>query len=374
MSFHKASGRWEWSVLVGYDDNGKPMRTRGYARTKTEATEVAQQLTAKKRRGGFVPTGRDISVGDHLDAWIEHRIKPHREPKTIAFYDANIRCHLKPAIGNVPLRQLSAQHVQKMINAAVASGRSASTVHGILRTLRSALQVAWKEDLIEQNVAQKVTMPKLEQRDPEFLGPEAARKLIEAAEGHPLQNLFTFALSTGLRLGEVTGLTWDCVDLNRRQITVAKQLQRIGSVLQLKGLKSKSSRRTLAVSGMSLQALRDELSRQLIMKAEMGSEFNSLNLVFLNSEQRPLDPKYINNHLRALCVKAEITPVSFHKLRHTAATLMVAAGVELHQVKEQLGHSQIALTANLYAHGVTEAQRKAVNILDGVLRSGELPE
>jgi integrase len=91
-----------------------------------------------------------------------------------------------------------------------------------------------------------------------------------------------------------------------------------------------------------------------------------------NSAGRPIDPKNIDKHLKAVFAKAELPPMSFHKLRHTAATLMVAAGVELHQVKEQLGHSQISLTANLYAHGLTEAQKKASDTLDRVLREGRL--
>jgi integrase len=150
------------------------------------------------------------------------------------------------------------------------------------------------------------------------------------------------------------------------------QLQRIDGTLMLRGLKSTSSRRTLPLASLAVEALREEKARQLVLSAALGNDFNPLNIVFLNSEARPLDQRYVDRHLKEILVKAGLPKLSFHKLRHTAASLLVAAGVDIHQVKEQLGHSQISLTANLYAHGVSQAQRRAANKLDSVLRTGDL--
>lgn len=372
--YHKPSDRYEWIVTTGYDENGRAIRVRGYEKTRSEAVAKAQTAALNHRKGGFVPLGKDSTVAEYLDQWLDLHVAPYKEPKTTSFYRGNVTTHLKPFLGKRKLRQLSPQEIQKMIATRQSEGLSASTLHGILRTLRTALSTAWKEGLIEQNVAQKVTMPKLEQRPPEFLTPQEARKLLEASRGHFLQNLLSFTLATGVRIGEATGLTWDRVDLARRQAAIQHQLQRIDSNLVLKRLKSKSSRRTLALSQSAIDAIRDERSRHLLLESTLGPDWNPLNLVFLNPEGRPYDPKNVNVHLKSLMKSAGIRPMSFHKLRHTAATLMVAAGVELHQVKEQLGHSQISLTANLYAHGVDEAQRKAVNKLDQILQSGVLPD
>lgn len=366
---HKASGLWAWAATIGYLPSGNPKRKTGYAKTRDEAVAAAQAIAIKHRNGGFVPTSKDSTVAEYLEAWLDLHVRPHLEPKTISFYETNVRVHIVPAFGKVKLRQLTSGHIQKLINEKTAAGKSASTVHGILRTLRTALTKAWREDLVEQNQAQKVSMPKLEQKRPSFFTPAQAKKLAEAVQNHPLRNLFLFTLATGVRVGEVTGLTWNVVDMPRRLASLEQQLQRVNGELILKRLKSRSSRRNLHLSQTAYDALQDQKSAQLINPAE-----NPLNLVFLNHEGRPIDPKYLDEHLKAILKAAELPQLSFHKLRHTAATLAVAAGVELHQVKEMLGHSQIALTANLYAHALTDAQRKAADKLDQVLRDGKLPE
>lgn len=372
VSLHRASGRWAWAVTTGYDQNGKQVRERGYESTEQLAIAKAIEVKSKLNRGKFVPTGKDTRVHEYLESWLDLNVRPFKEPKTVKYYETYVRLYLNPSFGNVPLRKLAVAHVQNLVNEKCKSGLSASTVHGIVRTLRKALQDAWKQELIEQNVAQKVTLPKLEQKEPEHLEPEEAQRLLSACKGHVLENLIKFALTTGVRIGEASGLTWDNVDLDRATVKISGQLQRINGVLQIKTLKSRSSRRTLALSQSAIEALQSEFSRHILARSEFGEGFNSTKLVFLNSEFRPLDPRYVDKHLKLLCAEAKVPVISFHKLRHTAATLMVASGVEIHQVKEQLGHSQMSLTSDLYAHGIHESQRRAVNKLDQVLRNGKL--
>lgn len=365
--WQRKDGLWEARVTVGYNANGNAKRKSFYARTRTEALEEAKKFKAKLDGGGIAPITRDTSLGQWLDQWLEVYIRPRREPRTIKYYNDFIRLHIKPALGKVPLRKLTAIEVQRLMNKRSESGLSASSVRGLRATLRSALSQAWKEGLVEQNVAARVNPPKMEHADPEHLTPEEAQAFLAALQGNPLEQLFRFGLATGLRVGEVTGLRWIDVDFERLTFTVAKQLQRNDGKLALKDLKSKSSRRTLPLVGIALDALQQQRSMHLLESTE-----NPMGLVFLNSEDRPLDQKVVHNHLKSVMRKAGVRVMSYHKLRHTAATLMVASGVDLHQVKQHLGHSQIALTANLYAHGVTEAQRRAAETLDSVLRNGRI--
>lgn len=363
----RRDGRWEARVLIGYNENGNPKRKSFYGETRSQVLEEAKRFKMQLDAGGFAPVTRDSTVGQWLDSWLETYVRPRREPKTTEFYEAYIRLHLKPAFGKVPLRKLTVQHVQRLMNEKSAEGLSPSFVRGLRATLRAALNQAWKEGLVEQNIAARVTSPKMEQRDPDFLRPDEVGPFLEAAKGHTLENLFRFGIATGVRIGEASGLRWCDVDFLSENVAITKQLQRVQGKLVLKDLKSKSSRRTTPLVGIALDALRSEKAVQVLAGFD-----NPEGLVFLNSEGRPLDPKYVDSHLKATLEKAGLRRLSFHKLRHTAATLMVAAGVELHQVKQQLGHSQISLTANLYAQGVSEAQRRAANVLDGVLKRGNL--
>ncbi|MBA3726604.1 MAG: site-specific integrase, partial [Armatimonadetes bacterium] len=180
---------------------------------------------------------------------------------------------------------------------------------------------------------------------------------------HPLGPLFTFALFTGVRLGEATGLRWEDVDFENKTARIQVQLQRIDSKLVHKGLKSPTARRTCPLTEQAVDALREAKISQIV-----GGYENGMNLVFLNPEGWPLDPKYIDKKLKEVLANACLPVMSFHKLRHTAATLMVAGGIPIAQVQKLLGHSQISLTANLYAHADLEAKRRAMDVYEQLFR------
>jgi len=361
------SGGWWSRVTTGYDAKGNAKRKAFYGATRDEVVKKAQAFRLKRDAGAFVPVNRDVALSLWLDHWLETFVTPNREPKTVGGYSDCIHLHLRPVIGGIQLRKLTSEDVRKLLAAKEKAGLGSYSLLKIRAVLRAALNQAWKEGLIEQNVAAKVTPPKVHTNDPVHLDPKEATYFIESIEGHHLAPFFSFALSTGLRLGEASGLRWEDVDFEQRTVAIRVQLQRIGGKLIHKSLKSTSSRRVLHLSDLAMKALESAKGFQLV-----ETPSNPLDLVFLNSEGRPLDAKYIDKHLKALLVKAGLKPISFHKLRHSAATLMVAAGVELHQVAKHLGHSQISLTANLYAHGVSESQRKAADTLGEVLRRGGL--
>lgn len=363
----RENGGWWSRVTIGYDSKGRAKRKAFYGKTREDVLRKAQTFALKRDAGGFAPASRDVTVGAWLDRWLETFIKPNREPKTLKSYSDCIRIHLSPALGRTPLRKLVSQDVRKLLLEKEKDGLGSSSLRNIRATLRAALNQAWKEGLIEQNVAAKVTPPKVQPKEPTHLEPGEAAYFLESIEGHHLAPFFAFALSTGLRLGEATGLRWEDVDFERRTASIRVQLQRVDGKLVHKSLKSASSRRDLHLPDLAIEALESARGFQLV-----ETPLNPLDLVFLNSEGRPLDAKYVDKHLKAVLVRANLKPLSFHKLRHTAATLMVAAGVELHQVAKHLGHSQISLTANLYAHGVSESERKAADTLGDVLKRGKL--
>lgn len=401
----KSDGRWGWAVTTGTLPNGNPQRIQGICKSKTEATDKALSILGKHKAGLHIPTGKDRTVTEFMNEWLELYIRPHREPKTTSYYEGMIKNHITPTIGKTPLRKLTAAQVQKMLNDKAKpflvpikppknkeTGQerpegevdapkekevrlSAETLRGIRATLRSALTRAYRDGLVAENVGSRVDTPKAKHGEREFVTAEDAGKLIAEAGNHPIDRLIVLTLQTGMRIGEVTGLTWADVDFEGETVKIRGQLQRVQSKLVLKSLKSHRAARTLCLTKTALDALKDQKAYQLIQVSNrLDSEaYNPLNLVFLNVEGRPLDPKFVNDHLKALMTKAGLKAVSFHKLRHTAATLMLAAGIPLTQVRDQLGHSQIALTANIYGHAVPEALRTAANALERMMQPKRTP-
>lgn len=373
--FPRRDGRWGWAVTTGYSTvTGNAKRIQGICRTQQEASEAAVSAVAKFRSGASIPEGRDRALGDFLDEWLELYVRPHRAPKTARYYEGMVEHHIKPVLGHVGMRKLTPKAVQRLINEKMeptiqANGTvrtlSPETIRGIRATLSSALTQAQRNREIVENAARLLTLPKRRQKTSEYLAPADAQKLLRAAMDHPLGGLIALTLHTGLRLGEVTGLTWGSVDQELGTLRIVAQLQRVGGKLQLKPLKTNGASRKLHLSETAAAIIETERVRQ---RESIKPGENPLDLVFLNPEGRPLDPKYVNDHLGRIMGVAGLKPVSFHKLRHTAATLALANGVPITVVRDMLGHSQISLTANLYGHAVPSALKQASETLDRIYR------
>lgn len=362
----RADGRWMARVTVGYNDQGHAVRKHFYGPTRAEVVRLAQEFKVALDNGGFAPTDRDCTVGQWLERWLDSYVTTATHaPKTVKSYREQTKHHLLPALGKVGLRKLTAQHVQKLLTEKSASGLSPASVANFHRVLRAALSQAHREGLVSQNVAKLVRSPRIEQRSEDVFSVEDLGKLFKAAEGHHLEYLFRFEPYVGLRVGEVTGLTWNDVDFESGVLTVRRQLQWENGKPTLRPLKSRASKRQLALADSALEVLRQQRALQMVAGFP-----NELQLVFVSSTGSPLDPKLANKWLKTLCLRAGIKPLSFHKFRHTAATLLLASGENPSEVMRFLGHSQIALTVNLYGHTMTEAQRRASNRLASVIENG----
>lgn len=360
--FKRSDGRWVAQVLLGHE-NGRAKYKTCYARSQREAVEKLNAVMAEVQIGRTVPTAR-LTVGAFVENWLEETIRPNRAPKTYRSYRQLYDLHLKDPLGRLDLKRLTPAHVQRLVNEKAKAGYAPNTVDRVRATLRSALSQAWKEGLVGENVAKRVSVPRKVKKDPVFLVPEDARRLVEASKGDRIGGLIRVALLTGMRIGEITGLRWEDADLEAKVLRVRMQLQRVDSRLVLRDLKSSSSRRALPLLDEAVEAIRAESAFQLFLRSQLGERFsNDLGLVFLNADGRPMDQKWVHSRLKRLLSEAGLPSLSFHALRHTAASLMVAAGVPIALVKDQLGHSSIALTSGTYSHMVPAAQREGVERL-----------
>lgn len=386
--YQRQDGRWGWAITYGYNENGNPKRYQGICKTQAEAADALNEVITRQRLGVPV-TDEKQTLAEYLGFWLKEAVVGKKAPKTVRFYEQMIRLYIVPELGHLQLGKLTPQHVQAFLNRKGTERRTATrrgpdgkqrtveldpltpqSLGHIRATLRAALNMAWKWNLIRENPALKVTLPPAKRKDPVYLTPEEAESLLTASKDHYLGNLIRLTLHTGLRLGEATGLTWQEVDTEKREASVRQQLQRVDGKLILRELKTGNSRRTLPLTVDATEALKDQRVNQLLWSSVEVEDFNSLGLCFTTPAGRPLDPKLVDKHLKAFARRAEIDkPVSFHKLRHTAGTHLVANGVPLNVVKEILGHSQIAITANLYAHAVPAAHRTAFDVLEQAYRA-----
>jgi integrase len=202
---------------------------------------------------------------------------------------------------------------------------------------------------------------------------DQAKTFLTAAESHRLSALFSVALACGLRLGEATGLRWEDVDLTTGEMRIRQQLQCVGKRLVLQELKTDKSRRTLALPEVCLAGLRAHRTQQLQERLKAGPSWVDTGLVFTiyapregKSTGTALHPRNVLRTLHTILKAAKLPRVRFHDLRHSAASLLIAKGVELVEVSMLLGHSEIRVTSDLYSHLQKQTAAKAASHMDEI--------
>jgi integrase len=216
------------------------------------------------------------------------------------------------------------------------------------------------------NAAAGVAPPRPAHRDMLHLTPEEARRFLGAIEDDPLEPLYTLALTTGMRLGELLGLRWQAVDGADLQVRVT--LTRTASGWSLTEPKTARSRRRIALSTTAIAALRRQRARQAEARLRAGEAWTDHGLVFTDAFGEPLfGSRITERRLRPALQNAGLPFIRFHDLRHTAATLMLTAGVHPKVVSEMLGHSSVAITLDRYSHVIPTMQEEAALKMDRLL-------
>lgn len=364
--YQRKDGRWTASVHLGYE-GGRRIRKHFYGRTRRDVQEELTTLLRAQQQG--LPLGADerTTVEAFLSRWLQATAAKNR-PGTVTRYEQLVRGHIVPAIGRERLVRLTPDQVQALLDARLAAGLSPRTVHHIRACLRSALNRAMRWGLVSRNAAALTDPPKVPYVEVQPLTPDQARRFIEAVRGDRLEALYVVALATGMRQGELLGLAWDDVDLAGGSLTVRHALQRVGGRYALVEPKTARSRRTIALPSLATVALEEHRSRQAFAQRWAGSKWsNPVGVVFTNLTGGPLDATNVTHRLQAILAAAGLPRQRFHDLRHGAASLLIASGTPMRQVMELLGHSDIRLTMNTYAHVAPAVARDTADRMDAAL-------
>jgi len=332
--------------------------------------EVRRKLSGVLRtlESGQVADARGLKVGTFLDQWLADVVKPTVRPWTFAGYEVHVRLHLKPALGRIPLERLTPLHVQQMVNAKTREGLKPKSIRYIRGTLRSALNHAVKWGLIPKNPATLVDTPRVEQFEISPLTPDEARRFLASLKGDRLEALYSVALTMGLRQGEALGLRWQDVDLRLGYLRVNKQLQRINGAFELLEPKTRRSKRTIALPKSIAEKLIAHRARQLDEQAAVREKWQESDLVFTTPTGRPLDGTVVTHQFHRHLARTGLAQRRFHDLRHSCATLLLVQGVSPRVVMDVLGHSQIGLTMNTYAHVIPEMRKEAAERMEELIR------
>lgn len=258
-----------------------------------------------------------------------------------------------------------------MLDKMAAAGRSHRTIVRVKSYLGQALAVAQSRRKVSWNVARVAEMPETtEPAERRSLTPHEARDVLDAAEGHRLEALFVTALMLGLRPGELTGLRWEDVDLEVGRLTVAGSLKNEHGKLRLGETKTKQSR-TLDLPAPVLTALQAHSTRQKEERLKVGTAWRSTGLVFTTEVGTPIDPSNLRRTTKALCENAGVEPVSPNALgRHSAASLLYDAGMNLEAIADLLGHKSTRMLEAHYRHRVRASLSGHVEHVESIFGAG----
>lgn len=358
----RPDGLWQ-ATLELEPVNGKRQRRDFYGKTQREALAKLKEAQAQLATQGTLHTGGKLKVGAFLELWLEDVARPGVRVRTLASYRQHVRDHIGPAIGNIELAKLSPMDVQGMLNRIGRKGYgqkalSPSTVQRIRATLRAALNQAMRWGHVQRNVATLAEPPKAEAPEITTLSREGAAAFLAAAREHRLGAAPVLALLTGMREGELFGLQWQDLDLDAGTLTVTKQVQRLNGEYKLVDLKTRASRRAIKLPPQAVEALRRHRVLQNKERLMAGGKWEDWGLVFCRPTGRPLDGSAARSMMKQILQWAELPPMRFHDLRHSAASIYLAMGVDSRVVMDMLGWSQIT-TAARYQHPSAELKEQA---------------
>ncbi len=338
----RGPNRYLITVYVGRDAQGKKVfENETFYGTLPEARQRAAELEAGKRKRG--PRKLAMTVGEYLETWLE-RIKGTVSRRTHDTYAWHVRKAL-PAIGDLQLYGLTAFKLQDKL--AGLSGKP-KTLKGIYSTLKTAFKQAVAWGLVNTDPTSGLKSPRVPRREITVLTRADLHNLLEVAREYKHHLIIRLLAVTGARLGEVLGLNWRDIDLEKGTVTIRRAADL--RYRQLKETKTASSQRILSLDLETIALLKD------FKKAQGKGKVTALRkgdaLVFTAPDGRPVREMAVRRTMARILKKAGLDHMRIHDLRHTAGSLLLDAGHSLALVAAFLGHSSTATTASIYAHAV----------------------
>lgn len=358
--YQRPDGRWTTQVSAGYKANGKRNRPQLYGDTYEEVRDKRTKLLRRvAEEGAPDPDKERQKLGEYLSWWFSEEATPNMSPASLRQYSIILRRHLIPELGLKVLRKLQPEDVIHYINTKRAQGLSPATLRQHYGLLRRALRVAYRYGRIPNNPMDRTSAPRLRSVERRTLDVQEARAFLDAVKDERLAALYITALALGLRRGEALGLRWADVDFEKRELHIRTTLQMVDGRPSLLGTKTDKSRRTVIMPLVAIAALRAHRKQQLADRIVAGAKWQDSGMVFSDPVGAALRPEYVSLGFAKFLRRKGLPHMRLHDLRHSAASLMLAGGVDLKMVSETLGHASINITADLYIHP-TEAQRRSV--------------
>lgn len=369
---------WQARYTAGRDPvSGKQIQRSLYAQTQKEVAQKLKEITLSIDHGTHIVPSK-MTVGEWFDIWQRDYLGDIKE-STAYLYKKTIELYIVPHLGTIRLDNLKPHTIQvcynellkpKSKNAKAISAKTVKNVHGILH---KGLQQAVENGFLSVNPTNACKLPKVERQELHLPDEAFIVNFLKEIRGHQYEQLYIITLFTGLREGEVLGLTWENVDLENGTLTVKQQLRRgqeKGRGYYISSTKNGKSR-VIALSPTVIQAFRLQRCQQEQWRknaAELWSG-NADGMVFTNRVGQYLSYRTIYDCFKRIVKNLGFPDTRFHDLRHAYAMISLKSGVDLETVKENLGHSTAEFTARVYAYSTNQMKKDSANKVEAFIQA-----
>lgn len=365
----RKNGTWEGRITTTNLATGDSMRKCVYGKTQKEVKDKMEQIMKEEEDRKQNPLlvkqeddNEDLTLNEWLDIWLSDYLSDIKHG-TLVSYKSLSNNHIRKELGKYKLKNLKPPIIQKFYNNLKNQGLSPKYIKNIHGCLHRALDMAVKVEYIEKNYTSVCSIAKGNPEEVNPLTEEEQKKLFAAMKGAEYEYLYITDIFTGLRCGELIGLTWDCIDFEKGIITIKRQIVQIrerGAKYEW-GSPKNGKGRILAPAPFVMDVLKKQQEKQDQAKEAAGKLWNEgefKNLVFTHPDGSHLSQPTVWKQFQKLLKKAGLEHHRVHDLRHTFAVNSLRAGDDIKTLQENMGHYSAAFTLDRYGH-VTEEMRKA---------------
>ena len=376
----RADGSWEGRITVGVDlGTGRPLRKSVYGRTQQEVRQKLTEIAKSIDDGSYMEPSK-LTVKGWFQIWLKD-FQTEVKPLTVRQYESMCESHIYPAIGSIKMSKLSTLQLTRFYNQLAVDGKkqrrknpqtgemeivetgeplSPKTIQNVHAIISKALNTAIENRILKENVATYAKVPRVVQEEVKPLTEEEQIAFFEAIKNHRFNVLFQLAIFSGLREGELIGLTWNCVDWKTGVLTVYRQLQRIPgswSEFRFAPLKNNKSRH-IQLSSYVVSILKKHETEQLKKRFAAGELWEGFqtdserkeSFIFTDDLGRHLNPQTLLENFKKIATKIGRPDARVHDLRHTFAANSLQCGDDYKTLQNNLGHATAAFSMNRYGH------------------------
>lgn len=356
--FRKRGDFWSFTVDIGRDPitNERKQKTKGGFKTKKEAEKSCAEIIAQVENYTYAEPSK-MPLGEFLKQWLEGKERTLRKV-TFDTYTRHCTLHIIPRLGKLELIQLTPLHINKFhIYLEKEKGLSERSILDVHSVLKNALEQAVKWSMIPKNPASLIDRPKVSKQEIQVWDLDTVTTFLETARKDRTYIAFLLALTTGMRQGEVLGLRWKDVLFDNHTVSVRQTLQHDGKEFQ-SDTKTQAGTRSISIDETTAAELQKHRKVIATERIRIGPAYKDHDLVVPTTLGTPYSPRNLLRTFYRLIKDAGVPHISFHDLRHTHATLLLAQGVHPKIVAERLGHTDVRITMNTYSHLLPNMQKE----------------